>query len=449
MDDTQLEKALFKRPDYSTKRPQPDMHYLHTEMRKKGVTLLLLWHEYKQTHPDGYEYTQFCEHYRRSKQKLGLVLRQEHRAGEKMFTDWAGQTVPIVNRETGEITFASIFVAVLRASNYTYAEAFPSRIFAHWITAHIHAFEFFNGSPEIMVDDNLKTWVTKPCRYEPEIHPAFQDMTAYYGTVVIPSRVKRPRDNAKAEAGVLLVERWILAVLRNYTFFSVPELNAAIREFLERLNNKKFQKLPTTRRELFEKLDRPALKPLPEKRYPFVDWKTARVGIDYHVEVDRHFYSVPYQLVGEKVDVRPGPQVVEILYKNRRVASHVRSYLPGRATTNPEHRLKAPTKSTSTGRPPGSSAGRPKSARPPPGWSRPLWRPSRIRSRATGPAWASSGSLSATRPKDWRRPVSAVWRSVPILTKACAPSGGYPHSRWKKPGISWTSSKTAIRSGPR
>lgn len=340
MDDTQLEAALFKQPDYKTKRPLPNMHYLHAEMRRKGVTLQLLWNEYKQAHPDGYEYTQFCEHYRRSKQKLDFVLRHEHRAGEKIFTDWAGPTVPIVDRYTGEAAFASIFVAVLGASNYTYVEAFPSKILANWIMAHIHAFEFINGSPEIIVHDNLKSGVTKSNRYEPDINPAFQDMAAHYGTAVIPSRVKKPRDNAKAEAGVLLVERWILAVLRNRTFFSVTELNAAIMELLKRLNNKKFKKLPTTRRELFEKLDRPALKPLPIERYPFVDWKTAKVNIDYHIEVERHFYSVPYQLISEQVDVRLGTRVVEILYKNRRVASHVRSHVPGRATTNPEHRPK-------------------------------------------------------------------------------------------------------------
>lgn len=197
MDDTRLEAALFKRPNYKTTRPLPDMNYLHTEMRRKGVTLQLLWHEYKSTHPDGYQYTQFCEHYRRSLQKLDLTLRQEHRAGEKLFVDWAGPTIPIVDRHTGEITQASIFVAVLGASSYTYVEAFPSKILANWIRAHIHAFEFFGGAPEIVVVDNLKTGVKSPCRYEPDVNPAYQDMTAHYGTVVIPTRVRKPRDNAK------------------------------------------------------------------------------------------------------------------------------------------------------------------------------------------------------------------------------------------------------------
>ncbi len=341
MDETQLEAALFKRPNYNTKRPPLDIHYLHTEMCRKGVTLQLLWHEYKQAHPDGYQYTQFCEHYRRGRKKLDLCLRQEHRVGEKTFVDWAGHTIPIVDRYTGEITAASIFVAVLGASNYTYAEAFPSQALVHWITAHIHTFEFFGGTSKIVVPDNPKTAVTKPCRYEPELNPLYHDMAVHYGTAVIPTRVRKPQDKGKVEVGVQLVERWILAVLRNHTFFSLAELNTAIQELLEQLNNKKFRKLPTTRRELFETLDRPALKPLPAERYPFVDWKTARVNIDYHIEVNRHFYSVPYQLVGEQVDVRLGPQVVEVLYKHRRVASHVRSFVPGRATTSPEHRPKA------------------------------------------------------------------------------------------------------------
>jgi transposase len=240
-----------------------------------------------------------------------------------------------------KITQAYIFVAVLGASNYTYVEAFVNQTLPNWITAHIHAFEFFNGALEIVVTDNLKTSVKKPCRYEPELNPAYHDMITYYGTAVIPGRVRQPRDTAKAEVAVQIVERWILAVLRNRTFFSVAELNTAIRELLEHLNNRRFKKLPTTRRELYEKLDQPALKPLPSQHYPFVEWKTAHVNIDYHIEVDRHFYSVPYQLVGERVDVRMGPYLVEVLYRHRRVASRVRSYVPGRATTCPEHRPKA------------------------------------------------------------------------------------------------------------
>ena len=338
MDDTQLEARLFQRSYSPHQRPLPDIQYLHTELHRKGVTRQLLWHEYKEIHPDGYGYTQFCEYYRRSKENLDLVLRQEHRAGEKLFVDWAGHTVPILCRESGEITPASIFVAVLGASNYTYAEAFLSQVLVHWILGHIHAFEFFQGSTAILVPDNLKTGVKTPCRYEPDLNPLYQDLAAWYGSAIIPARVGKSRDKAKVEVGVQVVERWILAAVRNRTFFSLAELNTALREGLERLNTTPFQKLPTTRRELFEKLDRPALKPLPAERYPFVSWKTATVGIDYHVEIERHYYSVPYQLVGEQVDVRLGAQVVEILFKHQRVASHQRSFVPGGATTCPEHR---------------------------------------------------------------------------------------------------------------
>lgn len=339
MDDTKLRAALFKAPNYRINLP--DMTYLHTEMRKKGVTLQLLWQEYKEAHPEGYQYTQFCEYYRQGRRKLGLVLRQEHRAGEKMFVDWAGPTVPIVDPRTGEIARASIFVAVLGASNYTYVEATLDKTLPNWIVANIHAFEAFGGAPEIVVVDNHKAGVKSPCRYEPDLNRTYLDLANHYGTAVIPTRVRKPKDNAKAEVGVQVVERWVLAAIRNRTFFNLEELNTAIRQLTEQLNNKPFKKLPTSRRELFEKLDQPALKPLPSERYSFVDWKTARVGIDYHIEVSRHFYSVPYQLTGEQVDVRLGPQVLEVLYKNRRVASHVRSYVPGGATTNPEHRPKA------------------------------------------------------------------------------------------------------------
>lgn len=228
MDEAGLQAALFKRPNHNTKRPVLDIPYLHAEMARKGVTLQLLWHKYKEVHADGYQYTQFCEHYRRGRKKLDLCLRREHRAGEKTFVDWAGQTVPIIDRDTGAITLASIFVAVLGASNYTYAEAFASQALSHWITAHVHAFEFFGGTTEIIIPDNPKTGVNKPCPYEPDLNPLYHNMATHYGTAIIPARVRKPQDKAKVEAGVLLVERWILAALRNHTFFSLAELNAAV-----------------------------------------------------------------------------------------------------------------------------------------------------------------------------------------------------------------------------
>ena len=269
--------------------------------------------------------------------KLDRVLRQEHRAGEKMFVDWAGDTIPVMDADTGEVRRASLFLAVLGASSYTFAEAAWDQSEPRWITCHVHAVEFFQGVVEITVPDNTKTAITKASRYEPVVAPIYADWAAHYGTAIIPARVARPRDKAAVEAGVLVAERWILAALRHRRFFSLTELNAEIRRLLTRINERPFRRLRTSRRQLFEALDRPALRALPPDRYEWTVWKTATVHIDYHVELDHHYYSVPHALVGERVDARLSASMVEILYKNRRVASHVRSYVPGKHTTNPEH----------------------------------------------------------------------------------------------------------------
>lgn len=343
LDDSALEELLFPAPQKipEEERNIPPLDYLHKELRRKGVTLQLLWHEYKEANPNGYQYSQFCEHYRRWKAKLDVSLRHEHKAGEKLFVDYAGQTVPIVDSQTGEVREAQIFVATLGASNYTYAEATLSQDLPSWINCHVHAFEFFQGTPDIVVPDNTKSGVTKACRYEPDINPTYQDLAEHYGTTIIPARTYKPRDKAVVESAVLMVERAVLAPLRNRTFFSLAELNGAIWEKIEGLNDRKFQKLDTTRRELFESLDKPALKTLPAQRYEYAQWKKARVNIDYHIEVDRHYYSVPYQLVKEQVDVRLTATTVEVFHKGRRVASHPRSYRAGKATTTHEHRPKS------------------------------------------------------------------------------------------------------------
>jgi transposase len=343
LDDTALENLLFPVQEVSScsERQMPSMDYLFTELKRKGVTLQLLWYEYKQANPEGYQYSQFCNHYRQWLKKLDVTLRQEYRAGEKLFVDYAGQSVPIVDRDTGEITDAHIFIAALGASNYTYAEATPAEDLPSWIKAHIHAFEFFGGVGEILVPDNTKTGVTKPCRYEPDINPTYQDLAQHYGTAVIPARPGRPRDKAKVESAVLVAERWILAALRNHTFFSLAELNKAIAEKLRELNSRKFQKLDTTREELYESIDKPALKSLPARRYEYAEWKKARVNIDYHIEIHRHYYSVPYQLVRKQLDVRLSSCTVEVLFKNKRVASHKRSYRQGGFTTLREHMPKS------------------------------------------------------------------------------------------------------------
>jgi len=342
-DDATLESRLFPPVPLISpeKRQMPSMEYLHQERKKKGMTLQLLWHEYKEANPEGYQYSQFCELYRQWVDKLDVCLRQEYRAGEKLFVDYAGQTLPLHDPSTGQTRQAYLFVATLGASNYTFAEASLTQDLPSWIQSHVHAFEFFNGVAQILVPDNLKAGVTHPCRYEPDINPTYADLAEYYGTVVIPARVRKARDKAKVESAVLIGERWILAALRHHRFFSLAEVNQAISEKLKELNNRKFQKLDTTRKELFDTLDRPALKPLPETPYQYTDWKKAKVNIDYHIEVDGHFYSVPYQLVKESVEVRFTSTTVEVLFKNRRVASHPRSYRRGGFTTLKEHMPKA------------------------------------------------------------------------------------------------------------
>jgi len=266
MDDVELKRLLKGKKSDNGKalRPQPDWENIHHELKKKGVTLQLLWQEYKECEPDGYEVSQFYKMYKRWKNKLNVSLRQVHKAGEKVFVDYAGHSLPVTDRQTGEIRAAQIFVAVLGASNYTYAEATLSQGLSDWIGSHIRAFEYFGGVPKIVVPDNLKSGVSKACRYEPDINRTYHEMAVHYGTAVIPARVRRPKDKAKVEAGVQVVERWILAVLRNREFFSLMELNKAIFELLYKLNRRSFKKLEGSRLSWFESMDKGALMPLPQ-----------------------------------------------------------------------------------------------------------------------------------------------------------------------------------------
>jgi transposase len=338
MDDAALEARLYPpAPAAAAGRSPPDFGAVHGELRRKGVTLELLWVEYRERHPDGYGYSQFCNRYRQWARRVDVVMRQEHRAGEKLFVDFPGQTVPVVDPTTGEVSRAEIFVAVLGASNYTYAEAVPSQELPHWVGAHVRAFAFLGGCPQLLVPDNLRSGVARADRYEPDLNRTYQEMAAHYGCAVIPARPNKPRDKAKVEVGVQLVERWVLARLRTRRFFSLVELNAAIRGLLDELNNRPFKKLPGSRRSLFEALDRPALKPLPARPYEYATWRLAKVNIDYHVEADRHWYSVPHQLVGQRVDVRLTATTVEAFCRGRRVASHLRSARPHAFTTDPAH----------------------------------------------------------------------------------------------------------------
>jgi len=343
MDDAEIKRLIVKEcgSEKVRSRPEPDWEYIHGEMKKKGVTRQLLWQEYKEVYSDGYQSTQFCDLYARWKRKLKISLRQTHKAGEKTFVDYAGQTVPVINRHTGEVREAQIFVAVLGASNYTYAEATWDQRLKSWIGSHVRSYEYFGGVSRITVPDNLKSGVSKTCRYEPDINPTYHEMAVHYGTVIVPARANKPKDKAKVEVGVLIVERWILAALRNRTFFSLGDLNAAIRELLEILNNKPFKKLEGTRKSCFETTENKELLPLPINRYEYAEWKKVKSGIDYHVDVDGHYYSVPYQMRHKYFEARYTEKVVEIFYGNERIASHLRSYVKGHHTTVKEHMPKS------------------------------------------------------------------------------------------------------------
>lgn len=318
-------------------RPEPDWPSIHRELGKKHVTLDLLWQEYKAEHPEGLRYSAFCQHYRDWVGRLSVSMRQTHRPGEKLFVDYAGTTLAVIDPASGEIRSVQLFVAVLGASNYTYAEATWSQGLADWLGAHVRALEFFGGCPEIVVPDNLKSGVIKAGFYEPDLNPSYQEWAAHYGVAVLPARVRKPKDKAKVENAVLVASRWIIAVVRNRRFFSLAELNRAIAELLERLNTRAFKKLPGCRRQAFEALDRPRLRPLPAARYAFAEWVRRRVGIDYHVEVGGHYYSVPYRFARQELDARIGAHTVELFHKGVRVASHVRSREKGRHTTVEAH----------------------------------------------------------------------------------------------------------------
>ena len=340
--DDELEVRLFgSNGKAGRKRPQPDHQYIHRERRRPGVTLELRHLEYIEAHPDGYRYSQFCELYRRWLKRHGLTMRQVHRAGDKLFVDYSGKKAHYVDAGTGEIVECELFVGVLGASNYTYAEATRTQSGPDWIASHVRMLSYFGGVPALLVPDQLKSGVTRPCRYEPGIQRTYEEMARHYDTAVLPARQRKPRDKAKAEVGVQIVQRWILARLRNQVFFSLAELNERIAELLDDLNHRTMRLYGASRRELFDKLDHPALRPLPAERFVYGEWSRPKVNIDYHVEVDFHFYSVPHQLVGERVDVRLTATTVEVFFRTQRVFSHLRSHERGRFTTRPEHMPKA------------------------------------------------------------------------------------------------------------
>jgi transposase len=339
-DEVEIEVRLFPAPRPATAiRPLPDCEHIYHELRtyrSVNLTLTQLWLEYRERHPDGYQYTQFCEYYSRWRGKLDYSMRQEHRAGEKVFLDYC-DGLSFIDLATGEIVPTQLFVAVWGASNYTYAEAARTQRLPEWIGAHVHAFEYFRVVPRVLVPDNLKSGVHDPCYYEPELNPTYAEMAEHYGCAVLPARPHHPRDKAKVEAGVLIAQRWILAVLRHRTFYSLGELNTAVRECLERLNTRVLRKMGKSRREVFEGEDRPNAVPLPARPYEYAEWRKPVVNIDYHIEIDHHYYSVPYRFLRETLDARITATTVEAFFKGERVAAHARSYVRGMPTTLPEH----------------------------------------------------------------------------------------------------------------
>lgn len=322
-------------------KPLPDWQKIHLEMGKKSVTIQLLWQEYLEQYPGGYKLSHFCELYRRWRKSLAISMRQTHKAGAKLFVDFAGQTIPVHDRFTGKVQEAQIFVAALGLSSYGYAEAVPDQTLANWIMPQVRAFEYFGGATEAVVPDNPRTIIPRACRYEPDINPTYQEMASYYKTAILPARVRHPKDKAKVESAVFVVERWILASLRNRKFFSFEELNQAIREKLIYLNNHPFKKLKGSRKEWFDLFEKTALRPLPETRYIFAEWKKATANIDYHVDIKGHYYSVPYAYRGQALDVRYTAGTVEIFTHGKRIASHLRDPRAGKHTTVDEHMPKS------------------------------------------------------------------------------------------------------------
>ena len=344
IDERSLGRLLFPSTGATAHSGFIDLDYrsIYQELKSPIVTKLLLWQEYRERNPDnGYSYAQFCHRYRVWQGTQKLSMRQQHKAGEQLFIDYCGPTIPVVNPDTGDTRDAQLFVATWGASSYTYAEATWSQNQADFINAHVRALEFFGGAPKILVPDNLKAAVLKTHRYEPDINPAYQQMAAHYGVAVIPARPYKPKDKAKVEVAVQIAERWIMARLRHQKFFTLRALNQAIRQLLEDLNHRPFKKLPGSRHSQFEQLDQPLLQGLPAQRYEYRHIKTARVHIDYHVDYERHYYSVPFTLIKREVEVHANSDSVVIYHAGARVATHIRSYRQGHHSTLPEHQPKA------------------------------------------------------------------------------------------------------------
>jgi len=339
LDESGLEKLLFPHPvgRPKTEFVPPDFAEMHQKLKQKGMTLALLWERYKMENPEGPQYSHFCAMYRTWAKTIDVVMRQTHEAGKKLFSDFAGSTLPVTDPVTGEVVQAHIFVAALGASSFTYAEAFWSENCESWCTGHANAFMYMNGVSEICVPDNPKAAVDKPSQYDPDIHADFQHMASFFGVAVIPARVRHPKDKATVECAVKVATMWIVAALRDTKFFSLAELNQHIKQLLEKLNNRPFKKVPGSRRSLFESIDKPALQPLPGDRYEYTHIGYARVGLNYHIDLDGYLYSVPYEHAKKEVEYRLTAKTVEVFLKGRRIASHLRLWIKNRPSTLKEH----------------------------------------------------------------------------------------------------------------
>lgn len=335
--DAELEARLYPSTAKAAVRAEPDCTWIHRERHRPGVTLELLHHEYLEQHPDGLRYTAFCERYREWLRRRGLVMRQVHVAGDKVFVDYSGKRPHIVDPNTGEIVEVELFVAVLGASNFTYAEVTATQQVPDWIGSHVRMLAYFGGVPAALVCDQLKSGVARACRYEPDAQRTYDELAGHYGTSILPARPRSPRDKGKVEVGVQIAQRWLIARIRNEVFHSIAQLNARIRELLVDLNARTMRRYGKSRRELFDALDRPALRALPVDAYEYAEWRNARVNIDYHVVVDGHLYSVPHTHVHEQVTARCTVETIEIFHNRLRVAAHRRSYVKGGFTTIREH----------------------------------------------------------------------------------------------------------------
>ena len=335
LDDEQLAQLFYPSADttVSSRFQVPDWGVVHQELKRKGLTRQLLWEEYTQQHPNrSYSYAQFCDRYQHWRGLQKRSMRQTHKAGEKAFVDYCGPTVPIINPDTGEVRDAQIFVGVLGASNYTFAEATLTQSLPDWLGSHVRMFEYFGGCTELVIPDNLRSAVNRSCRYDPDLNASYQQWAEHYQVAVLPARPYKPKDKSKAEVGVQIVERWILARLRHHSFFSLAELNQCIRSLLDDLNQKPFKQLPGNRCQAFEQLDKPALQPLPKHPYRYVDIKPVQVNIDYHVQYQQHHYSVPHQYVGERLELHASDTLVTLTFRQRQVASHPRKHHTGTTT---------------------------------------------------------------------------------------------------------------------